>query len=205
VGYPPAVNTAGIPLALSYDDVLLAPRRSGIGSRSDVDVSTRLTRNLRLAIPVVSANMDTVTESEMAIAMARAGGIGIVHRFLSVEEQVAEVARVKRAEALVIADPHTIAPGATLVEAQAAMRRLRVTSLVVVNPDGRLAGILTRRDVMLRTDPLEAVGRLMTPRESLVTGGADTGTEEAARLLRDARGSPWWPRGARPAGAGRAG
>ena len=105
------VNTAGIPLALSYDDVLLAPRRSGIGSRSDVDVSTRLTRNLRLAIPVVSANMDTVTESEMAIAMARAGGIGIVHRFLSVEEQVAEVARVKRAEALVIADPHTIAPG----------------------------------------------------------------------------------------------
>ena len=187
MGYPPAVNTAGIPLALSYDDVLLAPRRSGIGSRSDVDVSTRLTRNLRLAIPMVSANMDTVTESEMAIAMARAGGIGIVHRFLSVEEQVAEVARVKRAEALVIADPHTIAPGATLVEAQAAMRRLRVTSLVVVNPDGRLAGILTRRDVMLRTDPLEAVGRLMTPRESLVTGGADTGTEEAARLLRDAR------------------
>ena len=78
------MTSAGIPLALSYDDVLLAPRRSGIRSRADVDVSTRLTRGLRMAVPVVSANMDTVTESEMAIAMARLGGIGIVHRFLSV-------------------------------------------------------------------------------------------------------------------------
>ena len=128
------MNEAGIPLALSYDDVLLAPRRSGIASRSDVDVSTRLSRNVRLAIPMVSANMDTVTGSDMAIAMARAGGIGFIHRFLSIEEQVAEVARVKRAEALVISDPHTIAPGATLVEAQAVMRRLRVTSLMVDPP-----------------------------------------------------------------------
>ena len=152
------MNEAGIPLALSYDDVLLAPRRSGISSRSDVDVSTRLSRNVRLAIPVVSANMDTVTGSDMAVAMARAGGIGFIHRFLSIEDQVAEVARVKRAEALVISDPHTIGPGATLVEAQAAMRRLRVTSLMVTHPDGRLAGVLTARDVMLRTDPLETVG-----------------------------------------------
>ena len=181
------MNEDGIPLALSYDDVLLAPRRSGISSRSDVDVSTRLSRNVRLAIPVVSANMDTVTGSDMAIAMARAGGIGFIHRFLSIEDQVAEVARVKRAEALVISDPHTIGPGATLVEAQAAMRRLRVTSLMVTHPDGRLAGVLTARDVMLRTDPLETVGRLMTPRERLVTGDHGTGTEEAARLLRDAR------------------
>ncbi|HTI33297.1 MAG TPA: IMP dehydrogenase, partial [Miltoncostaea sp.] len=181
------MNEAGIPLALSYDDVLLVPRRSGISSRSDVDVSTRLSRNLRLAIPVVSANMDTVTGSEMAVAMARAGGIGFIHRFLAIEEQVDEVARVKRAEALVISDPHTIGPDATLVEAQAVMRRLRVTSLMVTHPDGRLAGVLTARDTMLRTDPLETVGRLMTPRERLVTGGAGTGTEEAARLLRDAR------------------
>jgi IMP dehydrogenase len=181
------VNEDGIPLALSYDDVLLAPRRSGISSRSDVDVSTRLSRNVRLAIPVVSANMDTVTGSDMAIAMARAGGIGFIHRFLSIQEQVDEVARVKRAEALVISDPHTIGPSATLVEAQAAMRGLRVTSLMVTHPDGRLAGVLTARDVMLRTDPLETVGRLMTSRERLVTGDPGTGTEEAARLLRDAR------------------
>jgi IMP dehydrogenase len=181
------VNAAGIPLALSYDDVLLAPRRSSIRSRSDVDVSTRLTRRLRLAVPVASANMDTVTESEMAIAMARLGGIGIIHRFLSVEQQVAEVARVKRAEALVIPDPHTVGPEARLADAQDEMRRRGVTGLVVVGPDGRLAGLLTRRDVMLQTDPLTPVRELMTPRERLVTGGPGTTSEEAARLLRDAR------------------
>jgi IMP dehydrogenase len=181
------VNAAGISLALSYDDVLLAPRRSSIGSRSDVDVSTRLTRRLRLAAPVVSANMDTVTEAEMAIAMARAGGIGIVHRFLSVEQQVAEVARVKRAEALVIADPHTIAPDRTLGEANDAMARLGVTSLVVVDADDRLAGLLTHRDVALRSDPHVRVSELMTRRERLVVGAPDTTSEEAAILLRDGR------------------
>jgi IMP dehydrogenase len=181
------VTAAGIPLALSYDDVLLAPRRSGIRSRSDVDVSTRLTRGLSLAIPVASANMDTVTESEMAVAMARAGGIGIIHRFLSVEQQVAEVARVKRAEALVIPDPHVVGPDARLADAQEEMRRQGVTGLVVVGRDGRLAGLLTRRDVMLQTDPLTPVRELMTPRERLVTGGPGTSSEDAARLLRDAR------------------
>ena len=187
MGYPRQVNSAGIPLALSYDDVLLAPRRSGIGSRFDVDVSSRLTRRLRLAVPAVSANMDTVTEAEMAIAMARAGGIGIVHRFLSVERQVAEVARVKRAEALVIQDPHTITADASLAAARQAMERHGVTSLVVAGRDGRLAGLLTHRDVMLRTDPTLGVGELMTPRERLVTGRPDTTSEEAARLLRDGR------------------
>ena len=121
------MNAAGIPLALSYDDVLLAPRRSGIGSRSEVDVSSRFTRRLRLALPIVSANMDTVTESEMAIAMARSGGLGIIHRFLTLERQVAEVAWVKRAEALVISDPHTIGPDATLGAARAEMERRGVT------------------------------------------------------------------------------
>jgi IMP dehydrogenase len=178
---------AGIPLALSYDDVLLAPRRSEIRSRSDVDVSTRLTRKLRLAMPIVSANMDTVTESEMAIAMARAGGIGIVHRFLSVEQQVAEVARVKRAEALVIRDPHTVEPDARLGDALAEMSRRGVTGLVVVDGGGRLAGLLTRRDVMLQTDPLVTVRELMTPRDRLVVGGSSTTSDQAARLLRDAR------------------
>jgi IMP dehydrogenase len=187
VGYPPPVNHASIPLALSYDDVLLVPRRSGLASRSDVDVASRLTRNLRLAAPIVSANMDTVTESEMAIAMARVGGLGIVHRFLTVEQQVAEVARVKRAEALVIPDPHTIAPDATLADAADASQRLGVTSLVVVGPGDRLEGLLTRRDVMLRTDRAQPVRELMTPRAELVVGGPDTSAEEAARLLRDGR------------------
>jgi IMP dehydrogenase len=131
--------------------------------------------------------MDTVTEAEMAIAMARAGGIGIVHRFLSVEQQVAEVARVKRAEALVIADPHTIAPDRTLGEANDAMARLGVTSLVVVDADDRLAGLLTHRDVALRSDPHVRVSELMTRRERLVVGAPDTTSEEAAILLRDGR------------------
>ena len=181
------MTSAEIPLALSYDDVLLAPRRSGIRSRSDVDVSTRLTRGLRMAMPMVSANMDTVTESEMAIAMARLGGIGIVHRFLTVEQQVAEVARVKRAEALVIPDPHTIDAGARLAAALERMDRHGVSGLVVVDAEGRLAGMLTRRDVMLQTDPLTPVSALMTPRERLVVGGPGTTSDEAARLLRDAR------------------
>ena len=179
--------SAEIPLALSYDDVLLAPRRSGIISRSDVDVSTRLTRGLRLAAPIVSANMDTVTEAEMAIAMARLGGIGIVHRFLSVEEQVAQVARVKRAEALVIPDPHTVGIAATLAQARERMERHGVSGLVVVDDEDRLQGMLTRRDVLLQTDPLTPVSELMTPRERLVVGTAGTTADEAARLLRDAR------------------
>ncbi len=187
MGYCRRVTSAGIPLALSYDDVLLAPRRSGIGSRSEVDVSTRLTARLRLAVPVVSANMDTVTEAEMAIAMARAGGIGIVHRFLTVERQVAEVVRVKRAEALVIPDPHTIGPAAVLGDALEAISSLGATSLVVVDGAGRLVGILTRRDVMARTDPQTPVSELMTPRARLITGHPDTTGDEAARLLRDGR------------------
>lgn len=187
MGYPRPVNPAGIPLALSYDDVLLVPRRSTIESRSAVDVGTRLTRRLRLAAPIVSANMDTVTEAEMAIAMARAGGIGIVHRFLTVEEQVAEVARVKRAEALVIADPHTIRPEATVADVRALTGRLGVSSLVVTGPDDRLEGLLTARDMLLRTDPAQTVREIMTPRERLVTGSPDTTVDEAARLLRDGR------------------
>jgi IMP dehydrogenase len=163
------------------------PRRSDIGSRSAVDVGTRLTRRLRLAAPIVSANMDTVTEAEMAIAMARAGGIGIVHRFLTVEEQVAEVSRVKRAEALVIADPHTIAADATVADARALTERLGVSSLVVTGPDGRLAGLLTARDMLMRTDPAQPVREIMTPRERLVVGTPDTAVDEAARLLRDGR------------------
>ncbi len=187
MGYPRAVNPAGIPLALSYDDVLLVPRRSTIGSRSDVDVATRLTRNLRLAVPIVSANMDTVTETDMAVAMARAGGIGIVHRFLTVEEQVAMVARVKRAEAFVIDDPHTVGPDATLAQARETAAGLGVSALVVAGPDGRLEGLLTSRDVLLRDDPAQTVREIMTPRDRLVTGTPATTAEEAARLMRDAR------------------
>jgi IMP dehydrogenase len=176
-----------IPLGLSYDDVLLVPARSDVRSRSDIDTSTRLTKRLRLAVPVVAANMDTVTEARMAIAMARLGGLGVIHRFLPVERQAAEVARVKRAEALVIEDPFTIGLGATLGQVREEMSRLGVSGLVVIEDGRRVAGIVTRRDMMLREDPAQSVREIMTPREKLVTAPPATSTEEAARLLRDAR------------------
>lgn len=176
-----------IPLGLSYDDVLLAPQRGAIVSRSDTDVSARLTRRITLAKPIVSANMDTVTEARMAIAMARAGGIGVVHRFLSLEQQVDEVARVKRAEALVIADPHTMPTTATLGEARAEMDARGVSGLVIVDGGGLVAGILTHRDMLLREDPGVSVSDLMTPRERLVTAPPGTTAERAGELLRDHR------------------
>ena len=108
VGYPPRA-VPEFPLALTYDDVLLVPRRSSIGSRAQVDTTARFTRGLAVAAPVIAANMETVTEARMAIAMARAGGLGVIHRFLPLAQQVAEVERVKRAENLVIAQPYAIA------------------------------------------------------------------------------------------------
>ena len=176
-----------IPVGLSYDDVLLAPQRGSILSRSDTDVRSRLTRRLELAVPVVSANMDTVTEARMAIAMARVGGIGVIHRFLTLEQQVDEVRRVKRAEALVIDDPRTIGPEATLAEARTEMEARGVSGLVVTDASGRVEGILTHRDVLLRDDPATPVRELMTPRERLVTAGPGTSTEEAGLLMRDRR------------------
>ena len=127
-----------LPLALTFDDVLLVPRRSRIRSRADVSTRTQLTRRIALEIPVVSANMDTVTTAPMAIALAQLGGIGVVHRFLSVEDEVAEVTRVKRFRTRVISDPHTIAPDASLEEARAETERLGVSGLLVVDGDDRL-------------------------------------------------------------------
>jgi IMP dehydrogenase len=176
-----------IPLGLSYDDVLLAPQRGAIVSRSDTDVSARLTRRITLAKPIVSANMDTVTEARMAVAMARAGGIGVVHRFLSVEQQVDEVTRVKRAEALVIQDPHTMPVTATLGEARAEMDARGVSGLVIVEGGGLVAGILTSRDMLLRDDARVCVRDLMTPRERLVTAPPGTTADQAGELLRDHR------------------
>ena len=125
---------------LTYDDVLLVPRRSRLRSRQDVSTRTQLTRRIELEIPVVSANMDTVTTAPMAIALAQLGGIGVVHRFLSVEDEVAEVARVKRFRTRVISDPHTVAPDASLADARAETERLGVSGLLVVDaerPPGR--------------------------------------------------------------------
>lgn len=170
------------PLALTFDDVLLVPRRSRIRSRADVSTRTQLTRRIALEIPVVSANMDTVTTAPMAIALAQLGGIGVVHRFLSVEDEVAEVARVKRFRTRVISDPHAIAPEASLAQARAETERLGVSGLLVVDGGGRLAGILTARDVRAG-GATGTVAEHMTPLERLVSAPPGISREDALELL----------------------
>src|SRR5437763_8282031 len=176
------------PLALTYDDVLLVPCRSSVASRRDVDTSARLTRDLRLNIPVVSANMDTVTEARMARAMAREGGIGVIHRFMPIEQEAAEVQRVKRPEQAVGGRHlHTIAPTRTLGEAITLMGRHNVNSLLVVGESDRLLGIVTSRDVLFAEDPSQPVEKIMTGGEQLVTAPVGTRLEQARRVLHEHR------------------
>ncbi|HLE29019.1 MAG TPA: IMP dehydrogenase [Anaerolineales bacterium] len=174
---------------LTFDDVLLVPRRSPVTSRTAVNTTAQLTRRIKLAIPIISANMDTVTESAMAIAMARAGGVGAIHRFMPTERQAAEVARVKRAESYVVESPATIMPAATVQAAREAMARSGIGGLMVAGSGGQLLGMLTTRDVLLAPDPRAAVETVMTPRDQLVTvtttGGGDL--ETAKSLLHQHR------------------
>jgi IMP dehydrogenase len=168
-------------LALTFEDVLLVPRRSRFGSRRDVSTRSCFTRGIELAIPVVSANMDTVTTARMAIAMAQLGGIGVVHRFLPVDQQADEVRRVKRYLTHVIAEPYTIGPERTVADAAAQAERLGVTGLVVVDGERRPLGILTARD--MRAASGGTVAAAMTPAERLVTAQPGIGLDAARELL----------------------
>ncbi len=170
-------------LGLTFDDVLLLPQRSGVHSRADVNTRSSLTREIHMAIPVMSANMDAVTESEMAIAMAREGGIGIIHRFLSVDEQVAQVRRVKRAESIVIEEPYTIDPARPIREAIEFMDEHGSAGLLVLDGSGRLLGLVTARDLLFADDPDKPVESIMTPRERLITAPPGVGMEEARAIL----------------------
>jgi IMP dehydrogenase len=177
-----------ISLALTYEDVLLVPCRSSVVSRRDVDTGTRLTRDLRMNIPVVAANMDTVTEARMARAMAREGGIGVIHRFMPIDNEAAEVQRVKRPEeAAGGRQLHTIAPTRTVGEAMTLMGRHNVNSLLVVGEGDRLLGIVTSRDVLFAEDPSQPVERIMTGGEQLVTAPVGTRLEQARRVLHEHR------------------
>ncbi len=167
---------------LTFDDVLLIPRRSSITSRQDVDTSTRLTANINIKIPIMSANMDTVTEARMAIAMARAGGIGILHRFMSIEAQAREVKAVKRAQGFIIEHPYNIQPDATIEQARALMDRHKVGALIVMD-DGKLVGLVSQRDLMLAPASIENIRAAMTPRARLVTVKPDVTVEQARELL----------------------
>ena len=166
---------------LTFDDVLLVPAASSV-LPNDVSTAARLTRTIVLEIPIVSAAMDTVTEARPAIALAREGGIGIVHRNLPIEAQAAEIHRVKRSEAGMIGEPVTLAPDAPVSDALELMARYHISGIPVTDPDRRLVGILTNRDLRFERDHTQPVSALMTARD-LVTAPLGTTLGEAEALL----------------------
>ncbi len=174
-------------LGLTFDDVLLVPKRSSICSRRDVNTSSLLVPGIRLQVPIISANMDTVTESEMAIALAQQGGIGILHRFMSVEQEAELVRRVKRAESLVVQDPITINENATVEDARIRMAETGVGGLIVVDDEGRLLGLVTTRDVLLANGGGGPIQRVMTPLGRLVVADSNESLEEARKKLHENR------------------
>ena len=171
-----------LPLGLSFDDVLLVPQKSGI-LPADANLSTHLTSGIPLNIPIVSSAMDTVTEADLAIALAREGGLGVVHRNLPIPEQADMVARVKRSENMVIPDPFTVSPETALDDLVATMDEKGVSGFPVVDGEGNLCGMVTTRDIWMIENPAGTVAEVMTPREKLVTAPEDTGQEEARRML----------------------
>ena len=176
--------------ALTFDDVLLKPGLSEL-LPSDADIRTRITREIPLNIPIVASAMDTVTEAKMAIAMAQAGGLGVIHRNLEPEEQAAQVRQVKKFESGMVVNPVTIEPGATLADALALMQDHSISGIPVVEGGGngragKLVGILTNRDVRFATDPRQKVAELMT-KDRLITVREGVGQDEAKRLLHQHR------------------
>src|SRR4026209_242162 len=168
-------------LALTFDDVLLVPRHSTVHPRQ-VSVASRLTRKIPLNIPLVSAAMDTVTEAEMAIAMARAGGIGVLHKNMTVERQAAEVDRVERSESGMIMNPITLGPDRPLKEAAALMRRFDISGVPIVDGQGRLVGIITNRDLQFERNLEQPIRDAMT-KDRLITAPVGTSLDDAERIL----------------------
>ena len=165
---------------LTFDDVLLIPAHSNVLPR-EVDVTTYLTNEIKLNIPVMSAGMDTVTESDMAIAMAREGGIGVIHKNMSVDEQCKEVDKVKRSEHGVIVDPIFLSPDNTLSDADDLMNKYHISG-VPITVDGKLVGIITNRDMRFETDLFKPISEVMT-KEGLITAPENTSLEEAKKIL----------------------
>ncbi|HEX8514441.1 MAG TPA: IMP dehydrogenase, partial [Allosphingosinicella sp.] len=174
-----------IRLGLTFDDVLLQPGESSV-LPSQADTSTQVTREIRLNIPILSSAMDTVTEADMAIVMAQLGGMGVLHRNLTPEEQAAAVRAVKRFERGMVVNPITMTPDQTLADALELMQRHKISGIPVTEKDGRLVGILTNRDVRFAEKPDQPVAELMT-RENLATVGPGVSPQEAKRLLHQRR------------------
>ena len=169
---------------LTFDDVLLVPAKSDVLPK-DVEVNTRLTRNISLNIPIISSGMDTVTEARMAIAMAREGGLGIIHKNMTIEQQANEIDKVKRSENGIIVDPLFLSPEHTLKDVQDLMERYHISGVPITQQD-RLVGILTNRDLRFETDLSKRIGECMT-REHLITAPMGTSLNEAKEILRKHR------------------
>ena len=168
---------------ITFDDVLLEPRYSEV-LPSQVDVSTQLTQRIRLSVPLLSSPMDTVTESQMAIALAKVGGLGVIHKNMSVDAQAEEVTKVKRSANGIIPDPVTLVPTDSIATAQDMMRKQNVSGVPIVDANGRLAGILTRRDLRFLESSDLPISSVMT-KENLVTAQGNVTLAEAERILTD--------------------
>src|SRR5690242_11941143 len=174
-----------IPLGLTFDDVLLQPLESSV-LPSGADTKTFLTREIPLHIPILSSAMDTVTEADMAIALAQLGGIGVLHRNMTIDEQAMAVRQVKRFESGMVVNPITMTPDQTLAEALELMKTNRISGIPIVEKSGKLCGILTNRDVRFAENPKQPVSELMT-RENLATVGLGTSEDVARRILHQRR------------------
>ncbi len=169
-------------VGLTYSDVLLVPKRTPLKSRSEANLQTRFTKGIFLNIPLVSANMATVTEHKMAIAMAREGGLGVIHQFSTIEDQVEEVKKVKRSTSYIIENPVSVAPTITIGRAVEVMKEMNVTSLLVMNGE-ELVGIFTSRDYIFETNMDRHLIEVMTPKEKLITAPYGIALEEAKNIL----------------------
>ena len=172
-------------VALTYDDVLLVPQYSDVESRRKLSTQTKLTQKLSLQIPIVSANMDTVTESEMAITMAREGGIGIIHRFMSIHEQVAQIARVKKVENYIVDTPITLTLSHTVGDVKKIVDETGTGGILILDQEGRVAGIITTRDLLFEKANGKSVSEIMT--RQVITAPPDTTLEQAEKILHEHR------------------
>ncbi len=168
---------------LTFDDVLIVPKLSNINSRKEIDVSSYLTRKIKLNIPIVSSPMDTVTEARLAIAMAREGAVGVIHRFMPIEEQVDQVIKVKRSEGTIIEKPYTISPNATVGDMIEMSKFYRVSSFLVADENNHLLGIVTFRDIIFENSS-KKISEVMTPVQKLITAKPGISIEEAKEVLK---------------------
>ena len=171
--------------ALTYDDVLLVPQYSDVDSRRALSTQTKLTKQITLQIPIISANMDVVTESEMAIAMAREGGIGIIHRFLSIDEQARQIQRVKKAESFIVEKPITMSLTHTVGELNKLMNETGTGGILILDGDERLVGIVTTRDLLFENDSAKPLSEIM--QKKVISASPDITLKDAERLLHDHR------------------